>query len=224
MFLLNIFMATKVWWFELIWHINIFYSCTHCLRLNCHHRWQGVFIKTERVTPSNRKRPQVVCLCVTDRAFSQSLSKCDTGSNRSWMLCFAKKISSVTDIACVCVCLRLLQLIAFVLLHLSGSESGSRLAAGDVCHSNILPTRPNGHSHPMSCLESAREQFLNQTECCCTGYPWWLNLDSCRPTAYRSFSFIQKKRSGLSAKPRCICWKLSVSPFCLTVYFRWRRY
>lgn len=72
------------------------------------------------------------------------------------MLCFAKNISSVTDIACVCVCLRLLQLIAFVLLHLSGAESGSRLAAGDVCHSDILPTRPNGHSHPLPCLRISK--------------------------------------------------------------------
>lgn len=84
---------------------------------------------------------------------------------------------------CTCVCLHFLYLIAFALLHPSGAESGSRLAAGEVWRCNILPTRPDGHSHSLPCVESAREQFLNQTEHCCTGYPWWLNLDSCGPTA-----------------------------------------
>lgn len=59
----------------------------------------------------------------------------------------------------LCVCLRLLHLIAFGLLHLSGAESGSWLAAGDVCHYNIFSTRPNGHSYPLPCLESARDSF-----------------------------------------------------------------
>lgn len=140
-----------------------------------------------RVTPLDR--PQAV-FTWDGRAFSQSLSKCDPGSN-SGAGCYAlprryplfQPYSSLCVRVCTRVLLCLLHLNAFALLYLFGTESWSRPAAGEVCHCNSLPSRPNGHSHPLSCPESAREQFLNQTEHCCTGYPWWLNLDSCRPTA-----------------------------------------
>ena len=92
----------------------------------------------------------------------------------------------------MCVCLCPLRLIAFVLLPSSGAASGSSAGPGDACRCNVSLARPRGHSHLMSCLESAREHFWNQTEHCCTGYPLWLKLDSCRPTA--SVIFIHSEK------------------------------
>lgn len=66
--------------------------------------WDLTFITTEKMWHPQMERDHGLCVYVwQDRAFSQSLSKCDTGSNRSWMLCCAEKISSVTAIARVCV-------------------------------------------------------------------------------------------------------------------------
>lgn len=125
---------------------------------------------------SDRKRPQVarrVCLSISIQMWHRQQRELDAVLCRGDFLCDGHGWRTCARICmCVCarVCQRLLHLIAFVFLTCLVPSLGAGWLLETSAIETFPPQGPVGTT--IACLESAGEQFLNQTEHCCTGYPW----------------------------------------------------